>query len=70
MAIHDKAAEKEQFCDNCGESLGVCPREPRDFLVCGARECVTAERDHHRAIAAEAEEFARADGYARYGGGW
>jgi hypothetical protein len=68
MAIHDKRPDKEQFCDNCGESLGVCPREARDFLVCGARDCVRAEREHHQAIADEAIEFAQHDGYARYGG--
>jgi hypothetical protein len=68
MAIHDKRPDKEQFCDNCGESLGVCPREARDFLVCSARVCLRAEREHHRAIADGAAEFESEHRFDRYGG--
>ena len=59
-------APREQLCDECGEPIGFFAREPRDFLTCSAPACIQAERDHHRQIAAEAEEDARADDFGRY----
>jgi endonuclease YncB( thermonuclease family) len=64
---------KEQFCDYCGEPMGVFKwsRSIDGPLSCGSAECSRMEREDHAARDAEARFAAEEDGYSRYGGsGW
>lgn len=50
-------ARKVTQCEYCGDDLGhEVEKWPGDFIVCGKRECVRAERDHYAGQREEAHE--------------
>lgn len=59
--------EKEQFCFNCGESLGFYKRYHGDEPeCCGKRECTRELRDQMAAEEADRRDRAESDHYGRY----
>lgn len=61
-------AAKEQFCDYCGEALGVFAHSRRldGPLCCGSRECGRDAREDERGDYDERAQRAQEDDYERY----
>lgn len=61
------SGQRLQFCDNCGEELGVFSRDPDEiFLSCGKAECNKEEQRAYREYQEELRERAQEDSYGRY----
>lgn len=59
---------KEQYCQFCGEPMGVFKHSVRfdGPLVCGQRECNRDAREQERQREDEIRQSAEDDGYERY----
>lgn len=58
--------EKEQYCFNCGESLGIYRAYPGELQTCGKMECEREARNQERAEDEEMRERAATDHFNRY----